>query len=78
MKKPISTEAKIHSHLTKDINRIRKTAEQQTKMNILRKYQVKLFDEFIKKLLKENRITKEELRPYLPKKKDVKKKLFKK
>lgn len=69
--------AKTRSTLMKDINRIRKTAEQQTKMNILRKYQIKLLDKFLKKLIKEGKITKEELKPYMPKKKDAEKSLSK-
>ena len=68
--------AKISSTLMKDINRIRKTADMQTRMNILRKHQIKLLNEFLKKLMKEKRITKQELKPYMPKKKDAEKKLF--
>jgi len=60
----------------KDIKRIRKTAEQQTRMNILRKYQIKMLNEFIKKLLQEKRITKEELNQYNIKKEEAKKILF--
>lgn len=41
-------EAKINSHLMKDINRIRKITYNQIKMNILRKHQIKLLNEFIK------------------------------
>lgn len=66
-----SEAAKIHSTLTKDIERIRKTAETQIRMNILRKHQLKLLDKFLKKLIKEGRITKQELKPYMPKKKDA-------
>jgi len=36
--------AKISSTLMKDIARIRKTCEKQTKMNILRKHQIKLLN----------------------------------
>jgi hypothetical protein len=72
-----SESAKIHSTLTKDINRIRKIAENQAKMNTLRKHQIQLLDKFLKKLIKEKRITKEELKPYMPKKKQSEKKLFK-
>jgi hypothetical protein len=68
--------AKIHSHLSKDINRIRRTAEAQTRMNILRKHQIRLLNDFLRKLLKEKKITKEELRPYMPKRKDAEKILF--
>ncbi len=71
-----TSEAKISSSLMKDINRIRKTADSQIKMNILRKHQIKLLNKFLKKLLNEGRITKEELKDYMPRKKDVKKKLF--
>lgn len=73
-----SEPAKIHSHLSKDINRIRKIAEAQTKMNILRKYQIKLLTDFLKKLLDEKRITKKEIKPYMSRKKEVEKILFKK
>ncbi|MEM0465552.1 MAG: hypothetical protein QXW97_02515 [Candidatus Pacearchaeota archaeon] len=76
MKKTI--ESKINSHLQKDINRIRKIAKAQMKMNLLRKHQIKLLNELIKKLIKEKRITKEEVAPYMPKKKESEKILFKK
>jgi hypothetical protein len=45
-------------------------------MNELRKYQITLLDKFIDKLIKDGRITKEELKPYMPKKKETKGKLF--
>lgn len=79
MKKPNpkSPESKIHSTLTKDINRIRKICNNQTKMNTLRKHQIKLLNQFLHKLLKENRITIDELKPYMPKKKQAEKELFK-
>ncbi len=68
--------AKIHSTLMKDINRIKKIANNQVKANILRKHQIKLLDKFLKKLIKEGRIDKEELKPYLPKRKEAEKELF--
>ena len=68
--------AKTSSSLMKDINRIRKTAEKQTRMNILRKHQIRLLNKFIEKLLKEGRISKEELREYMPKKKESERRLF--
>ena len=77
MPKPKSEAAKIHSSLTKDINRIRKTAKAQIKMNVLRKHQINLLNEFLKKLIKEGRISKDELKPYMPRKKESEKKLFK-
>lgn len=70
--------SKINSTLSKDINRMRKNLDSQIRMNILRKYQLNLLDKFLKKLVKEGRITKEELKPYMPKKKKVEKELFKK
>jgi radical SAM superfamily enzyme len=76
MSKLKSESAKIHSSLMKDINRIRKVAEIQTKMNILRKHQIKLLNKFIEKLIKDKRITKEELKKYMPKKKIAEKELF--
>jgi len=78
MAKLKSESAKVHSSLMKDINRIRKTAEIQTRMNILRKHQIKLLNNFIEKLIKEKRISKEELNGYMPKKKQAEKELFKK
>lgn len=72
-----SEAAKVHSHLIKDINRIRKTAEKQMRMNTLRKHQIKLLDKFLKKLIKDGRITKEELIQYLPKKKQAEIDVFK-
>ena len=71
-----SNEAKINSTLMKDINRIQKIAETQIRMNILRKHQIKLINDFLYKLLKERRITIEELKPYMPKKKKAEKELF--
>jgi hypothetical protein len=76
MEKPRTREAKITSHLMKDIRRIRKHAEKQMRMNTLRKYQIRKLNDFLNKLLKEERITKNELREYMPKKKDAEKKLF--
>jgi hypothetical protein len=70
-------EAKINSTLTRDINRIRKICEKQIHMNILRKHQIKLLNEFINKLIKEKKITTEELKTYVPKKKQSEKNLFK-
>ena len=78
MTKLKSESAKIHSSLMKDIKRIRKVAETQTRMNILRKHQIKLLNNLIEKLIKEKRITKEELKEYMPKKKQAEKELFKK
>ena len=71
-----SESAKIHSSLMKDINRIKKTAGKQIKMNILRKHQIKLLDKFLKNLIQQGRISKDELIPYMPKKKKSEKKLF--
>lgn len=68
--------AKISSTLSKDINRIKKNLEKQIKINILRKHQLKLLDKFLKKLVKEKRIDKEELKPYSPKKRNAEKELF--
>ncbi len=76
---PEKTElSKTTSSLMKDIARIRKTCDKQTRMNILRKHQIKLLNELIEKLLKEKRITKQELKHYMPRKKEAEKKLFKK
>lgn len=69
---------KIRSSLMKDINRIRKQAETQARMNLLRKYQLTQLNKFIKKLLKEGRISKEEIKKYNVKKKDAEKKVFRK
>ena len=67
---------KVKSALMKDINRIRKQAEAQTRMNILRKHQLTLLNKFIKKLLKQGKISKKELKPYNPRKKDALRELF--
>jgi hypothetical protein len=69
--------AKLNSSLMKDITRIRKQAEMQTRINILRKHQIKLLNKLIEKLLREERISKEELREYMPRKKEVARRLFK-
>jgi hypothetical protein len=68
--------SKINSTLSKDINRMRKNLEKQIKMNVLRKHQINLLDKFFKKLIREKRITREELKFYLPKKKEAEKELF--
>ncbi|MBM3234514.1 hypothetical protein FJZ19_05485 [Candidatus Pacearchaeota archaeon] len=76
-KEKLKTEAaKISSSLMKDIARIRKQAYEQAKMNTLRKYQIKLMSDFLNKLIEEGRISKEELKNYMPKKKQAEKKLF--
>jgi tRNA splicing ligase len=67
---------KIRSSLMKDVNRIRKQAEAQAKMNLLRKYQLTQLNKFIKKLLKEGRISKEEIKEYNVKKGEAEKKVF--
>jgi tRNA splicing ligase len=67
---------KIRSSLMKDVNRIRKQAEVQAKMNLLRKYQLTQLNKFIKKLLKEGRISKEEIKEYNVKKGEAEKKVF--
>lgn len=72
--KPVHS--KVNSTLSKDINRIKKYTENQIRMNILRKHQLKLLDKFLKRLIKEGRISKEELKPYMPKKKQAEKELF--
>lgn len=71
-----SEAAKISSTLMRDINRIRKACERQTRMNTLRKHQIQLYNDFLDKLLREGRITKDELEEYTPKKKDAEKRLF--
>jgi hypothetical protein len=78
VKRKLKTElAKTTSSLMKDIDRIRKTCEKQTRMNTLRKHQIRLINEFLDNLLEEGRITKSELRKYMPKKKEAEKLLFK-
>jgi len=75
--KPRKSElSKTSSSLMKDIIRIRKQAEKQTRMNILRKHQIKLLNKFIEKLLREGRIKKKELKEYMPRKKEAEKELF--
>jgi len=78
MPKQKNETAKLNSSLMKDINRIRKQAEAQTRINILRKYQLTLLNNFIKKLLEEGRISKEELKAFNLKKREAIKKLRKK
>lgn len=71
-----TNEAKITSSLMKDIKRIRRQAEMQARMNMLRKYQIKSLNKFIEKLLKEGRITIEELKKYQLRKKEAEKEIF--
>ncbi len=75
-RKKIDELSKTSSTLMRDINRIRKQTESQARMNILRKHQITLLNDFIKKLLKEGKISKEELEKYNIKKKDAVRKLF--
>ena len=70
--------SKTCSSLMKDINRIKKTADAQIKINILRKHQLKLLGKFLQSLIEEGRIKKGELKPYTPKKKEAAKILFEK
>lgn len=65
---------KIKQNLQKDINRLRKTCTKLGESNKLRKYQIKQFNIFIKKLLEENRITKDEISQFMDKKENVKNK----
>ncbi len=71
-----SEASKTNSSLMKDINRIRKAAEKQARMNLLRKHQIRLFNEFFNKLIEQGRISLQELKPYMPKKKKVEKEIF--
>jgi len=61
----------------KDLNRIRKACDAQARMNILRKHQVKLLNKFLERLLEEKRITKQELKEFMPRKKQAEKIVFK-
>jgi len=66
------TEAsKIRSSYQRDINRIRNKCNKLYISNALRKYQISQFDIFIKKLIKENRITKEEISQFMEKREVV-------
>lgn len=56
-------------HLAKDLNRVTAMCNSYKKSNDQRKYQIKLWGQFIEKLLSEGRITKDELKPYSPRKK---------
>ena len=56
------------SSLQKQINRLRKYCVNLTDSNTLRKRHIQQFDSFIKKLLKEKRITKDELSSFMVKK----------
>jgi len=71
-----SSESKVHSSLSKDINRIKSKLDSERKMNMLRKHQIKLYDKFLKKLINEGRISKDELKPYMPKKRKAEKQAF--
>ena len=64
--------AKTNSTFQKDITRLRKTCIKLNISNTLRKHQITQFNLFIKKLLKENRITKEEVSQYMEKRKNIK------
>jgi len=63
---------KAMSTLQKDINRLKKTCRNFELSNNLRKYQIKQFHLFTKKLLDEGRITESELAPFIIKKKEAK------
>jgi polyhydroxyalkanoate synthesis regulator phasin len=56
------------SSLQKDINRLRKRCKELNDSNTLRKHQIKQFDAFIKVLIKDGRINKEEIAKFMSKK----------
>ncbi len=62
---------KAISSLQKDINRLRKVCDKFNKSNTLRKYQTTQFNLLIKKLLKEGRISKDEVREFIKSKDEV-------
>lgn len=56
---------KIKSTLRGDINRLRKMCVTLTHSNKLRKHQITQFDTLVKVLIKDGRLTKEELSKYM-------------
>ena len=62
--------SKISSTLSKDINRLREKCNNYRNMNDDRKYLITQYDKFIKKLIKEDRITKEEIGIFIKKRKE--------
>ena len=59
------------SSLQKDINRLKKRCKDLNDSNILKKHQIRQFDTFIKILLKNERITKDEISQFMEKKNDI-------
>jgi hypothetical protein len=64
---------KVMSSYQKDINRLKKMCNDYRIINNLRKKQITQFNNFIGKLLKEKRITKDEIKQFMERKQDVKK-----
>ncbi len=64
--------SKTMSSLHKDINRLRNVCTKINECNKLRKYQITQFNLFIKKLLLEERITKDEISKFMCRKENVK------
>ncbi len=62
----------IQSSYQKDINRLRKKCITLNHINSLRKHQITQFNMLVKKLLDENRITKEEVGVFIKSKKEIK------
>lgn len=66
---------KTDASYSKQIKRLTTYADEITKSNKLRKYLIHQYNLFVKKLLDENRITKEELTPFFESRENVAKKL---
>lgn len=62
---------KIKQSLQRDINRLRKTCTELSESNRLRKHQITQFNTFIKKLLKEGRISIDEISQFMNKKRSI-------
>ncbi len=74
----MNTIKKTNSSLQKDINRMRKYCNLLTESNKLRKFQTSQFNNLIKKLLKEGRVTKEEVKEFITSKEESKNLILKK
>jgi hypothetical protein len=59
------------STLQRDLNRVKETCKRLDRINKLRKFQIAQYDLFVKKLLKEKRITVNEVSEFIKNKKDL-------
>ena len=69
MRRIITEAQKVSSALEKDLTRVKAVATREWETNCVRKVQIKEMSDFIRKLLNEKRVTKDEIRGLFTRKK---------